>query len=153
LGRKDLLAPHLASLVRILQGGGTPPSSPTIGLDDVHAQQASCWGPMLVARALWCELGLESILDACEGPNRRRDTVALSDRALVLCANRLCEPHSEHGLAAWLETDFVCDRRGDRLLPVWKQQGRVRVDLSWLQRWYRTLDDLIEHKSRIEKEL
>jgi transposase len=152
LGRKDLLAPHLESLVRILQGG-PPPKGRTVGPDDVHAQQAWCWGPMLAARALWCELGLESILDACEGPRRRRDTVPLSDRALVLATNRLCEPHSEHGLAAWLETDFVCDRQGDRFLPVWKQRGRVRVDLAWLQRWYRTLDDLIEHKARIEKEL
>jgi transposase len=154
LGRKDFLAPHLEALVRIIQGGSPPPSKvSTLGLDDVHAKQASCWGPMLVARALWSELGLESILDACERPRRRRDTVPLSDRALVLCANRLCEPHSEHGLAAWLETDFVCDRQGERLLPTWKQQGRVRVDLSWLQRWYRTLDDLIEHKPHIEKEL
>jgi transposase len=153
LGRKDLLAPHLESLVRILQGGGPISKSATIGPQDVHAQQASCWGPMLVARALWCELGLESILDACAGPRRRSDTVPLSDRALVLVVNRLCEPHSEHGLAAWLETDFVCDRRGDRFLPVWKQQNRVRVDLTWLQRWYRTLDDLVEHKAHIEKEL
>jgi len=156
LGRKDLLAPHLESLVRILHGDEPPTataSKPSLGADDVRAQQASCWGPMLVARTLWRELGLESILDGCERQRRRRDSVPLSDRVLVLVANRLCEPHSEHGLAAWLETDFVCDRRGTRFLPAWKQQGRVRVDLSWLQRWYRTLDDLIEHKVTIEKEL
>jgi transposase len=27
------------------------------------------------------------------------------------------------------------------------------VDLSWLQRWYRTLDELLEHKERVESEL
>jgi hypothetical protein len=71
----------------------------------------------------------------------------------VLVANRLCEPSSEHALAEWLETDFVCDRRGQRFFPKWKQRGRVRVELSWLQRWYRTLDELLRHKQRVEKEL
>ena len=43
-----------------------------------------------------------------------RDTHTLSDRALVLVANRLTPPGSENGLARWLETDFVCDRDGRR---------------------------------------
>ncbi|HMK86226.1 MAG TPA: IS1634 family transposase [Steroidobacteraceae bacterium] len=153
LGRKDLLAPHLESLMRILGAGPEAATDGALKSDDVHAQQASCWGPMLGARTLWRELGLESILDGCERAHRRSDRVALSDRALVLVANRLCEPHSEHGLAGWLETDFVCDRLGERMLPVWKQQARVRVDLTWLQRWYRTLDELMAHKTTIEKEL
>lgn len=81
------------------------------------------------------------------------DTLPLADRALVLTAQRLCDPQSEHRLAAWLETEFVCDRRGRRLLPQWKSQGRVRVDLTWLQRWYRTLDHVLPHKAHVETEL
>src|SRR6266436_4796325 len=50
------------------------------------------------------------------------------DRVLVLVANRLCRPGSEHALAQWLESDFVCGRDGKRILAPWKQQGRVRVD-------------------------
>jgi hypothetical protein len=46
---------------------------------------------------------------------------------LVLVANRLCRPGSEHALAQWLESDFVCGRDGKRILARWKQQGRVRV--------------------------
>jgi len=38
-------------------------------------------------------------------------------------------------------------------LAHWKQQGRVRVDLNWLQEWYRTLDQLLAQKERIEVEL
>src|SRR5207244_1691572 len=43
--------------------------------------------------------------------------------------------------------------RGNRFRPKWKKQGRVRVDLSWLQQWYRTLDELVVHKQKIEEEL
>ncbi|PYN12501.1 MAG: IS1634 family transposase [Candidatus Rokuibacteriota bacterium] len=152
LGRKDLLAPHLEALVRLLDGERVGTAAKPRG-DAVQADQAACWGPMLVARALWRELGLETIFDACEGRRRRADTLPLADRALVLATQRLCDPQSEHRLAAWLETDFVCDRRGRRLLPQWKAQGRVRVDLTWLQRWYRTLDDVLPHKTRVETEL
>src|SRR4029079_14086018 len=71
-------------------------------------------------------------------------------RVLALIANRLVRPVSEHALAGWLETDYVCDRLGRRYLPPWKQQGRVRVYLSVLQSWYRTLDHLILNQAKIE---
>jgi transposase len=67
-----------------------------------------------------------------------------------LIANRLVRPLSEHALAGWLETDYVCDRVGRRYLPHWKQQGRVQVDLTVLQHWYRTLDHLILNQAKIE---
>lgn len=152
LGRKDLLAPHLDSLIRVIRGEQSAPVSPT-DLDKIQANQAACWGTMLVARTLWEELGLHSILDGCESKHRPSDKAPLSDRALVLVANRLAEPGSEHALADWLETDFACDRKGERFLPEWKQQGRVRVDLNWLQRWYRTLDELIANKEKVEEGL
>jgi len=152
LGRKDLLAPHLETLVRLL-GRQQPANQARVTAEQVHVQQAAVWGPMLVARSLWRELGLEAILDRWQPSVKKRDGMPLADRVLVLVANRLCQPHSEHALAAWLETDFVCDRRGARLLPCWKQRGRVRVDLSWLQNWYRALDQLIGRKADIEREL
>ena len=61
---------------------------------------------MLATRAMWSELGLDTMLDQLARPDRR-DAVRLSDRALVLVANRLAAPGSEHALAQWLETDFV----------------------------------------------
>lgn len=154
LGRKDLLAPHLDSLTRILVGEqATGVELNRVAVNDVRAEEAACWGPMLVAGKLWQELGLEQILDSCERKKPSGDKARLSDRVLALVANRLCQPSSEHRLAEWLETDFACDREGNRFLPVWKQQGRVRVDLNWLQRWYRTLDEVLAHKPRIEQEL
>ena len=151
LGREDVLAPHLDSLIRIIRGESA--SAVDIANQQIRANQSACWGTMLVTRKLWEQLGLDSILDACQGKQRRADKASLTDRALVLVANRLAEPGSEHALADWLETDFACDSSGERFLPKWKQQNRVRVDLNWLQRWYRTLDELIAHKEKIEQGL
>ena len=53
--------------------------------------------------------------------------MTLAERALVLVANRLCAPTSEHGLARWLETDFVCDRHGRRWMPVWREDAERRA--------------------------
>jgi transposase len=107
---------------------------------------------VLVAKSLWQELGLDTILEDCEGKKRQPGT-ALAERAFVLVANRLCRPGSEHHLATWLESDWVCDRQGKRWLPQWEEHGRVQVNLTWLQRWYRTLDELLEHKEEIEQRL
>src|SRR5712691_6119835 len=144
LGRKDLLAAHLDSLIRLLRGERTPRVGLRVG--EVQATGAWDWGPMLVARTLWRDLGLEALLDA-QGGRGPADGRALAERALVLVANRLCAPTSEHGLARWLETDFVCDRQGRRWLPAW------RVELRQLKQWYRTLDQLAARKPHIEQEL
>jgi transposase len=115
---------------------------------------ASTWGPLLVARQLFEKLGLWQLLD---GGRRWPKLLPEEDphddwpsRVLALLTNRLTRPGSEHALAGWLETDSICDRRGRRYLPCWKQQARVRVDWQQLQSWYRTLDHLVLNKSRIE---
>jgi len=154
LGRKDLLAPHLESLIELLGGGQRTKGSSAA--ERIEATFAACWGPMLVARWLWRELGLENILDGLAPKTNRvqkAGRLPFADRVLVLVANRLCRPSSEHALGQWLESDFVCGRDGKRILARWRQQGRVRVDLNWLQEWYRTLDQLLAHKERIEVEL
>src|SRR6266436_3199927 len=156
LGRKDLLAPHLESLIKLLGGGKRTKGSSATCAERIEATLAACWGPMLVARWLWRELGLENILDGLVPKTNRvqkAGRLPFADRVLVLVANRLCRPGSEHALAQWLESDFVCGRDGKRILAPWKQQGRVRVDLNWLQEWYRTLDQLLAGKERIEVEL
>src|SRR6266508_1550529 len=155
LGRKDLLAEHLDALIALLRGERRSPTKTAAG--PVAALGAWDWGPMLVARTLWRELGLQHVLDQ-GGGRGAGDGVALADRALVLVANRLCAPTSEHGLARWLETDFVCDRRGRRWLPQWRDDAerrasrrpRVRVSFRQLKQWYRTLDQLFARRVAIE---
>jgi len=144
LGRKDVLQDVLPKLQRLLRGESEPePGSPL----DPDVVDASTWGPVLVVRALFEQLGLWAILDQELGHAK---DVPFADRAFVLVANRLIAPASEHGLAGWLETDFVCDRKGRRFIPHWHQHRRVRVHPRQLNAWYRTLDQLLAAKDQIE---
>jgi hypothetical protein len=144
LGRKDLLIEVLPKLRKLLTGEADTnlpdPAEPQVA-------DASNWGPVLVIRALFDQLGLWDILDQHLG---RAKTVPFADRAFVLIANRLIAPASEHGLAGWLETDFVCDRKGRRFVPHWHRRRRVRVHPRQLDAWYRTLDQLHQAKDKIE---
>jgi transposase len=156
LGRRDVLDAVLPMLHRFLRGQEDPANfAEQAALSGpVEVVDASTWGPMLVTRHLFDKLGLWQILDAGRRwpkllPEEDPDDDWPS-RVLALLANRLTRPASEHALASWLESDYVCDRHGRRYLPCWKQQGRVRVDLQQLQCWYRTLDHLYLNKSRIE---
>ena len=143
LGRKDQLEPFLERLYELCRGH-KPPST----ADPVPLQSFRC-GPFLALRTLWDQLGMPALL----GP--------LSDRLLVLVANRLTAPASEHGLADWLHTYFACDSHGRRFVPAYRSDAerqasktpRVRVQAFQLQRWYRTLDALLPLKNRIEEHL
>ena len=155
LGRKELLAPHAEALLRLLQG---KTKSQAVRAE-ASAVGAWDWGVMLVARHFWQQLGVEAILDSLAKPRGLKQELA--DRALALVSNRLCEPSSEHGMARWLETDFVCDRWGQRWLPAWREESerlssprpRVRVKDRQLRQWYGTLDQLLVHQKQIEQEL
>jgi len=59
LGRKDLLAPHLDTLVRLLQAEVAAPR--WVSADQISTPRASTWGPILVARHLFDQLSLGSI--------------------------------------------------------------------------------------------
>jgi hypothetical protein len=144
LGRKDLLIEVLPKLRKLLNGED---DSPAPDPAEPQVAEASNWGPVLVIRSLFDQLGLWDILDQNLG---RARGVPFADRALVLVANRLIAPASEHGLAGWLETDFVCDRKGRRFVPHWHQRRRVRVHPRQLDAWYRTLDQLHQAKDKIE---
>jgi len=144
LGRMDLLAEIFPKLKRLLGYDADPGATRD---NDLDILDASTWGPVLALRALFDQLGLWTILDAALG---KAKGVPFADRAFVLIANRLTRPASEHGLAGWLETDFVCDRRGRRFVPQWHQHKRVRVHFRQLEAWYRTLDQLVAAKDQIE---
>jgi transposase len=145
LGRKDFLTQLLPNLQRVLLG---TPVLPDQDPDAIDILDASTWGPVLVVRALFEQLGLWTIFDELLTP--ARTGVSITDRVFVLIANRLIRPASEHGLARWLDTDFVCDRHGRRFVPHWQQRRRVRVHHRQLDAWYRTLDQLVKAKERIE---
>src|SRR5271157_2617064 len=149
LGRKDLLAPHLDSLVRVLQA--EEPAPRWVGVGQLSTPQAWTWGPVLAARHLFDELALGPILDGPRPPLRHGQP--LSERVFPLVAYRLTRPGSEHALAAWLEDFYVCNAAGSRWQAQWKAWRRVKVSFEQLKLWYQTLDDLLPEKGRIEKEL
>lgn len=157
LGRRDTLEAVLPMLTRFLQGDESGPpqvagaSSPDVAVAPISSRT---WGPMLVVRHFFKQLGLWQTLDAgkrwsqlAPDEDRRDDWTS---RVLALIANRLTRPGSEHALAWWLETDYVCDRAGSRYVPVWKESGRVKVCFNQLQLWYRALDHLILNKPQVE---
>src|SRR5436305_10165577 len=110
LGRRDTLLTILPLLQRFLQGDAAPPL-PHGG--PLEAIEASTWGPVLVVRHFFDTLGLWPLLDSCRRWPRLHPDEDPDDewpsRVLALIANRLVRPVSEHALAGWLETDYVCD--------------------------------------------
>jgi len=146
VGRKDLLAPHLDALVRLLQSEQQNPT--WVSSEQVSTPQAWTWGPVCVARHLFDCLSLGPILEGTA--NLLRRSQPLSERVFPLVANRLTRPGSEHALAQWLEDFYVVTSEGSRWTPQWKQSRRVKVSFEQLRLWYETLDDLLAQKARIE---
>jgi len=141
LGNRRVLQSQALSLVKILK-----PS--LLGSSESMEPVASApYGITFLVHHLFSELNLWKALDSLTRAQGWADRVAL------LVTNRLSRPSSEHGLGAWLETQYVVSRSGKRYVPVWKERGRVKVDLKWLESFYRTLDILIEHKEVLEKVL
>jgi transposase len=146
IGRKDLLAPHLDALIRILQTDSETPR--WIAAEQLSTPQAWTWGPVLVARHWFDALSLGAILDSTTKVLRHGQP--LSERVFPLVANRLMRPGSEHALAQWLEDFYVVTRQGCRWVPEWKPSKRVKVSFEQLRLWYETLDDLLAQKPQIE---
>lgn len=122
---------------------------------EIDVEETPVWGTILVARKLWNELGLGEIIR--EHCRKGKGGLEIEETAFVLVASSLLNPSSEHGLAWWLEESYVCDSRGKRFLPQWRDnvtnQKRVRVKWRQLKIWYRTLDRLLESKEGIEKNI
>jgi transposase len=146
IGRKDLLAPHLDALVRLLQAD--QPNPIWVSAEQVSTPQAWTWGPVRVARHLFDSLSLGPILDGTAPLLRHGQP--LSERVFPLVANRLTRPGSEHALAPWLEDFYVVTAAGRRWTPQWKASRRVKVSFEQLRLWYETLDDLLAHKAQTE---
>ena len=98
LGRRDTLEAVLPLLNHFLQGGDDEPQlARQLGQEGpIEVLDASTWGPMLVARHFFGQLGLWQMLDAGRRwpkllPDEDPDDDWLS-RVLVLIANRLVRP-------------------------------------------------------------
>ncbi len=147
IGRADLLAPHLDKLLTLLR---PYTRERVVHAGEISAEHGLTYGPILVARRLWAQLGIgEVVRRHCPS----RDGWDVAETAFLLTAHRLLHPGSEHALAWWLEESWVADQAGQRVLPQWEAHGRVRVAYRQLRQWYRTLDHLIAAKEAIETDL
>lgn len=122
---------------------------------EIKVDETPIWGPVLVARKLWNDIGLgEIIKNRC---SRYKSKLKVEETGFVLVANSFINPSSEHGLSWWLENTYVCDSRGMRFFPKWRdnvtKEDRVRIEWEQLNVWYRTLDSLIKAKDEIEKDI
>ncbi len=147
LGRADVLASHLDKVLALLR---PYTRARLLQPHEISAEQGLTYGPVLVARRLWDQLGIGEIIRR-HCPSRPGLDVA--ETAFVLTAHRLLHPGSEHALAWWLEESWVADGTGQRICPQWETHGRVRVAYRQLRQWYRTLDHLIAAKEAIETDL
>lgn len=147
VGRADLLAPHLSKLIAALR---PYTRERVLTPEELRAAWGLTYGPVLVARRLWEQLGLGEIVTRHCRPLGGLD---VAEAAFVLTAHRLVHPGSEHALAWWLEESFVADAAGRRIRPQWERRGRVQVAHRQLRLWYQTLDRLLEAKAAIEQDL
>ena len=145
VGRKDLLAPHLDALVRLLQADQPDPT--WVSTEEVSAPQAWTWGPAL-ARHLFDSLSLGPILDGTTQLLRRGQP--LSERVFPLVVNRLRQTRQRTRPGQWLEDFYVVTAEGSRWMPQWKASRRVKVSFEQLRLWYETLDDVLAGKPQIE---
>ena len=88
-GRKDVLQDLLPQLERVLKGLPKVQGE----REPVEGLEAATWGPVLVVRTLFEQLGLRELFDDVLGESR--SAVAYADRAFVLIANRLIRPKKE----------------------------------------------------------
>lgn len=123
---------------------------------ELKADGTPIWGPILVARCLWDKIGMKDIMSYVFDGTKKRDDA--EEKIFLLVANRLHEPSSEHGLGRWLDKMYAC-YRGDRVMPVWIPQDkitkerRVRLEWSFLRKWYIAGDILYSAKTEIETRL
>lgn len=92
------------------------------------------WGPALIFRRLWEQLGLAEILDKLQ--DRTLIERDVQEVAFAMALNRLVEQHSKLGVNRWVERVY-----------------RPEFESLELHHYYRALDFLAEHKDEIELRL
>jgi transposase len=124
--------------------------------EEIRTESTPIWGPCLIARSLWEEIGMPEILSSFL--KKHKVDFNLEEKIFLLVANRLHDPKSEHGMARWLEKMYAC-YQDKRVLPDWLPEDKItedkRVKVAWgqLKEWYRAGDILFSHKKEIEKEI
>ena len=118
LGRKDLLARDAPQAPTTLLADEADSSDRSA--TDLDVGDASTWGPVLVVRALFDQLGLWAILDTALG---KAKGVPFADRAFVLVANRLIAPPASTAWPAGSRPTSSATARADASSPTGTNAG------------------------------
>lgn len=92
------------------------------------------WGPEIIFRHLWQELGLGDMLDNIL--RKLGIKVPLEEAIYAMVLNRLCDPQSKLGVSEWVKSIY-----------------RPEFEQLQLHHYYAGLDVLAEHKDQIEVQL
>jgi hypothetical protein len=133
LGRLEHLQPE-GVIDRLLEGLARHSREQWLRLATLQAQQDYSYGPVLVFRRLWEELGLAEALQQAFAATEA--SYAGEEAVFAMVLNRILEPHSKRGTHAWLDTVYR---------PPWRG-----LELHHL---YRALDVLATGGPRLEERL
>lgn len=143
LGRRDQLSPQkIDGLIEHLRKLASPEGRGGVRLGEVRMRQVLEYGPVLVARRLWEELGLDRLLTELPHPAR----VELEEAVFRMVANRLCEPRSKLGLVDWSDEKGTL-HRGWQAQVEWPS-GRGELDYH---HYLQAMDCLHPHRQEIEE--
>jgi transposase len=142
LGRRDQIsAPKIDGLIEHLRQLASPQGRRGIRLGEMRLKRVREYGPLLVARQLWQELGLDQLLAGLPRPK----SLDLEEAVFRMVANRLCEPQSKLGLVDWSD-EHGTRHRGWQGEVEWPS-GKGDYDYH---HYLRAMDFLHPHRQEIE---
>jgi transposase len=145
LGRRDQLSPQTVDgLIQHLRKLASPEGLHGVRLGDVRINAVREYGPVLVARQLWEELGLHQLLAALPRPA----SLDLEEAVFRMVVNRLCEPTSKLGLVDWTDENGN-SHQGWQGQVEWPS-GDGPLDYH---HYLRAMDHLHPHRQELEDQL
>jgi transposase len=133
LGRLDVMLSD-GSLDRLIEGLARYSEKQWVQMQAQEGGWQKVYGPVLVFRRLWEQLGLDKLLTDLQANTAIRFSIDEAVFAMVL--HRLLDPGSKRATHQWLETVY-----------------RPQFETLQLQHLYRALDPLLSGKEKIEEAL
>ena len=133
LGRLDILQSD-GGLDRLIEGLTRYSEKQWVQMQALEGGWQKIYGPVLVFRRLWEQLGLDKLLTDLQAGTGIQFSIDEAVFAMVL--HRLLDPGSKRATHQWLETVY-----------------RPQVETLQLQHLYRALDPLLSGKEKIEEAL
>jgi transposase len=133
LGRLDVMVAD-GSLDRLIEGLTRYSEKQWVQMQALEGGWQKVYGPVLVFRKLWEQLGLDKLLTDLQ--SSRFIQYPLDEAVFAMVLHRLLDPGSKRATHQWLESVY-----------------RPQFETLQLQHLYRALDPLLEIKDKVEESL